>query len=246
MEGNTGEESNGVSNGFSNSVFSVEGDLLSLVGHDLDTVPSELGRQYGNQVKKLDLSYNSLVKLENLDKFTQLTSLVVDNNRLDSYQKIPSMDRLQILSVNNNSITDLKGFIDSISDKLPQLTFLSMLKNPACPNGLIAGKDSDDYRLYRLYVLYRIKNLRFLDSTPVTDEEKKDAALRGHLCLPVRPSPDQIRKQVIASSPPEEDFATLPPDLKQEGVGKASFTVSNYVYFGRQSEGNRFIVNDQL
>jgi hypothetical protein len=55
-----------------------------------------------------------------------------------------------------------------------------MLKNPACPNYFV-GKDFEDYQRYRyfaplilsfitskkrLYVLYRLKNLKFLDYSP--------------------------------------------------------------------------------
>lgn len=141
-------------------------------------------------------------------------------------------------------IIDLRQFIDSLSDRFPQLTHLSMIKNPACPNEM-TGRDSDDYKRYRLYVLYKLKNLRFLDSSTVNEEEKKEAQRVGHLSLPARPDPAQYRKSMVVPAE-EENFNQLPQDLKQEGVGKASFGVSNYVYYGRQSEGNRFISNDDL
>jgi len=227
-----------------NNVIALEGDHLSLVGHELSSIPVEAGEQYGSQAKTLDLSYNSIVKLENLEKFGNLTSLVVDNNKLVSEQSFPNLEKLKTLSVNNNNITDLKLFLDNLSDKFPQLTYLSMIKNPACPNE-ITGKDSDDYQRYRLYVLYRLKNLRFLDSSPVSGDEKKEAQRVGYLSLPSRPDPLQYRKAPPPISP-EEVYNVLPQDLKQEGVGKASFGVSNYVYYGRQSEGNRFIVNEDL
>jgi len=226
--------------------IALAGDHLSLVGHELEEFPASAGEQYGPQVKTLDLSYNSISKLHNLDKFVNLTALIADNNRLESDQSFPSLERLRTLSVNNNNIIDLRQFIDSLSDRFPQITHLSMIKNPACPNEM-TGRDSDDYKRYRLYVLYKLKNLRFLDSSTVGEDEKKEAQRVGHLSLPARPDPAQYRKSMVAASAPDEEtYSSLPQDLKQEGVGKASFGVSNYVYYGRQSEGNRFISNEDL
>lgn len=222
--------------------ITVEDGVLSLVGRDLLRIPREVSK-YGAEVKSLDLSYNSIEVMENIDRFANLTSLIVDNNQLQSEQSFPYLEKLKTLSVNNNNITDLKMFIDNIKDKFPQLTYMSMIKNPACPNE-ITGKDSDDYQRYRLYVLYRLKNLRFLDSSPVTEEEKREANRVGHLSLPARPDPSQYQQRSAPAT--EESYSTLPQDLKQEGVGRASFGVSSYVYYGRQSEGNRFIMNDDL
>ena len=75
-----------------------------------------------------------------------------------------------------------------------------MLKNPACPNYFI-GKDSDDYQryrysvllvivayhYYRYYVLHRLKKLKFLDSTPVSSKERKEAERVGPYSLPAKP-----------------------------------------------------------
>lgn len=101
-----------------------------------------------------------------------------------------------------------------------------------------------------------LRGLRFLDSREVSEAERKEALRVGHLCLPARPDPSQYKRGPSATSSPEgnghteakdsDPVSELPQDLKQEGVGKASFGLSNYVYYGRQSEGNRFIVNEDL
>jgi len=232
-----------ISTEIDDTCVSVNEDKLSLVGLDLVSIPAEVGVKYGATIKNLDLSYNAIIKLDNLENFTQLVSLVVDNNRLESAQSFPLFEKLKTLSVNNNNIIDLKLFIDSVKDKFPNLTYLSLIKNPACPNE-ITGRDSDDYQRYRYYVLYRMKGLRFLDSTPVSETERREAMRIGHLQLPARPDPSQYRRSAIPAD--EEIPKELSPELKQEGIGKASFGVSNYVYYGRQSEGNRFIMNDDL
>jgi len=225
--------------------IALNGHQLALVGLDMVDIPSDLGEKYGDVVKMLDLSYNSIEKLDHIDKFVNLTSLVADNNKLESSQPIPRLEGLRTLSVNNNNISDLKVFLDCIKDTCPHLTYLSMLKNPACPNEF-TGRDSDDYQRYRYYVLFRFRNLRFLDSTPVSEEERKEALRIGGFALPARPDPSQYKRGVPTPPPSDEVPNDLPPELKPEGVGKASFGVSNYVYYGRQSEGNRFIMNDDL
>jgi len=236
--------------------ISLEGDHLALVGLDLVAVPPDLGEKYGSKVRRLDLSYNSLEKLENLERFVLLNSLVADNNNLKGEENFPKIESLKTLSLNNNSISDLKRFLETVKEKFPNLTYLSMLKNPACTNEF-TGRDDDDYQRYRHYVLHMLRGLRFLDSREVSDSERKEALRVGHLCLPARPDPSQYKRN--PSSPhidgngahatdgkEAEPVPELPQDLKQEGVGKASFGLSNYVYYGRQSEGNRFIVNDDL
>jgi len=40
--------------------FLDENQHLSVVGNDLEEVPAQLGEQYGNKAKRLDLSYNAL------------------------------------------------------------------------------------------------------------------------------------------------------------------------------------------
>jgi len=226
--------------------ISLEGSHLSLVGLDLVSLPPHIGEKYGDRVKQLDLSYNAIEKLSNLERFVHLNSLVVDNNNLECEENIPRMEGLRTLSVNNNRISDLKKFLDIVKEKFPNLTYLSMLKNPACTNEF-TGRDSDDYQRYRYYVLYTLRGLRFLDSREVEETERKEALRVGPHCLPARPDPSQYRR---ATTPEKDGDGTpvpeLPPDLKQEGVGKASFGLSNYVYYGRQSEGNRFIVNEDL
>jgi hypothetical protein len=49
-----------------------------------------------------------------------------------------------------------------------------MLGNKACPNQLIDSSNDDyDYTRYRKYMIFRLKNLKFLDSYEVSKEEKE-------------------------------------------------------------------------
>jgi len=225
-----------------------EGDHLSVVGQNLPQIPLSLSKRCDpSSIRVLDLSHNSIQSIDNLGPFPLLTSLILDNNILQSQQKLPSLKTLQTLSVNNNNIDDLRVFMDSVSSSFPNLTYLSMLKNPACPNYFM-GKDNEDYQRYRYYVLYRMKQIKFLDSTSVTQAERKEAARVGQYMIPPKP---QALPQTLASKPAsdhEEEPEPAPlPDNVDEGISRGPrFGVSSYVYYGKHSEGNRFITNDQL
>jgi len=235
------ENSNGVSESNGDASIS-NGEQLSLIGQSLNNIPVNVDGAL--KIKRLDLSYNNIVKLENLAQFQNLTYLVVDNNQLESDQsQLPKIQSLQTLWVNSNNIDDLKILLDCISNSFPNLTYLSMLKNPACPN-YFTGKDFEDYKRYRYYVLYRMKKLKFLDYTAVSTEERKEAARRGPYVLTVKIDPAQLK--VAQPQTQEEEFPQLPEDLQPEGKGTARFGISSYVYVGKHSEGNRFITNDNL
>ena len=58
---------------------------------------------------------------------------------------------------------DLEKLLDNIVTKVPNLDYLSLLGNPACPNQLISkDKDDEDYQRYRwnneLMYLQIVKN----------------------------------------------------------------------------------------
>jgi len=219
-------------------------DQLSLVGMGLVGIPTDIGPMYGEKVKQLDFSYNKISKIENLEKFKSLQSLVLDNNEVLSEQKFPILLSLHTLCVNNNNIDDLKAFLDCLAKSCPNLTYLSMLKNPACPNYFV-GKDFEDYQRYRYYVLYRLKKLKFLDSSSVTSEEMKEAVRVGPYNNILKPDANQYVKKP-EQAPADEEYQPLATESAPEGVGSARLGTSNYVYFGKHSEGNRFIMNEDL
>jgi hypothetical protein len=115
--------------------------------------------------------------VEHLDAFSgSLTSLVLDNNELTSASlRLPPLPALTTLWVNNNKIADLDEFLAHVRAQCPAITYLSMLKNAACPN-FFTGKPSEDYHRYRRHVLSVLPSLRFLDASPVTDAERGIAA----------------------------------------------------------------------
>jgi hypothetical protein len=63
--------------------------------------------------------------------------------------------------------------------------------------------------------------------------------------LVARPDPAQYQKK--ADDLPVDESQALPVEETSQASGKkTSYGVTRYVYVGRQSEGNRFIVDGQL
>lgn len=159
------------------SQFQNDGTLVC-VGVNFEVVPEVLAKAYGDIVTRLDLSFNKLTSLDGIEKFETLEELVLDNNSLDHTMNLELLTDLSALSVNNNKIADLHAWVRSLTEHCPNLTFLSMVKNEACPHFAAALESSGEYELYRHYIIYALKNLKFLDSRAITAQERFDAALR--------------------------------------------------------------------
>ena len=86
--------------------------------------------------------------VDGVQAFSNLKSLVLDNNELSDTLVLPQLPQLRTLSINNNKIEDLDRFIEQVKRATPELHHLSLLKNPACPNDLLGG-DDEDYKRYR-------------------------------------------------------------------------------------------------
>ena len=106
--------------------------------------------------------------LDGLLNFTVLEELILDNNELtDSSLNFPPLMHLRTLTLNKNQvswftfcacfiypstqITDTEHILTILKEKCPNLRYLSLLGNQACPNELLGtGHDDEDYQRYRL------------------------------------------------------------------------------------------------
>jgi len=232
--------------------WAVENGTLTIACQDLEAIPDDLASRFGADTKVLDLSFNSITTLDHLEGFGKIETLVADNNALTSAQ--PGLaalaGSLRVLSVNNNNIDDLDAFLDSLAP-LQSLRILSMLKNPACPS-MFFGGDSEDYARHRLYVIHKLRKLELLDTQPVTAKERAEAIRRGAFLKTAKPEaqPAASDDADAAADRPSNDSDDL-PGLNQQMTapgrsGPAKYGVCSYVYYGKQSEGNRFILNEDL
>ncbi|XP_052749190.1 leucine-rich melanocyte differentiation-associated protein-like isoform X2 [Galleria mellonella] len=220
---------------------------LSYCGQDCNRIPTALQKMYGPKVKYLDLSYNSIETLKGLEQFNRLEELILDNNKLGDNVTFPHLPHLRTLSLNNNQITDLEVLINKVNEHFPSLSYLSLLSNKACPNQLSdLDKDESDYQRYRYFVIYKLPLLRFLDSRRVSASEQREAATRGEF-MRVRRPPDEVVDDLNRSQLSQtQSRRPLPVDFAALGKHKGAYGKIHYKYTGKHSEGNRFIVNNDL
>jgi hypothetical protein len=167
-----------------------------------------------------------------------------------SLATLPPIPSLRALSLNNNGIDDLAEAMDSISLNFPNLSFLSLMRNPVSPGlmGFTGDAEADDDSAdeaaarYRLYSIYRIPTLRTLDCADVTVAEREQAARRGQFMVTRKPkhqTPGVEGGGAAAAEPEVQPTA-------QPGQSRSFLAVGSNAYDGRHSEGNRFIVNADL
>ncbi|XP_029658039.1 leucine-rich melanocyte differentiation-associated protein [Octopus sinensis] len=212
---------------------------LTYACNDVHVIPEKLIESFCTKTKRLDLSYNLLYTLKGLENFTDLEELVLDNNWIDDDTEFPALNSLHTLTLNKNNISDLESFLLKLKASYTNLKYLSLLGNNACPNQLSdKEKDDGDYQRYRYYVIYELKTLKFLDSTPIKDEEVKEALRIGQYMKVARPIESTSHEKYT-----ESRFTPLPESKPGKNV---RYGKSRYIYFGRHSEGNRYIKNNDL
>nr|XP_005988317.1 PREDICTED: leucine-rich repeat-containing protein C10orf11 homolog isoform X1 [Latimeria chalumnae] len=225
----------------------LSGTQVSYIGQDCEKLPEFLGKEYGHLAKRLDLSFNLLRSLEELKAFTGLEELILDNNLLGNDLRLPRLPHLHTLMLNKNQITELESLLDHLAEATPSLEYLSMLGNQACPNELVSlDKDEDDYQRYRYFVLHKLGNLKFLDTRKVSKKEQEEARVRGAFMKVVKPKDDKVFGDQQGATTAESSYSPLPSGSRDPTNHKGAFAKCRYVYYGKHSEGNRFIRDDQL
>lgn len=132
-------------------------------------------------------SFRDLYPLRDL---VGLEELILDDNKITSHTKFPSLPKLQNLWVNRNGITSLTFFIDKIVASYPDLIMLSMLNNEACPNYFNSGTPAEyqDYRCglksrripFRFHLLFHTYTDLFLCSAQILcDTSINKASITG-------------------------------------------------------------------
>ncbi|XP_012656875.1 leucine-rich melanocyte differentiation-associated protein [Otolemur garnettii] len=221
----------------------VSGTQVSYIAQDCREIPEHLGRDCGHFAKRLDLSFNLLRSLEGLSAFRSLEELILDNNLLGDDLVLPRLPRLHTLTLNKNQITDLEYLLDHLAEVTPALEYLSLLGNVACPNELVSlEKDEEDYKRYRCFVLHKLPNLKFLDAQKVTRQEREEAMVRGAFMKVVKPK----GASEDAAAAPELHYTPLPSASRELTSHRGVLGKCRYIYYGKNSEGNRFIRDDQL
>ncbi len=140
----------------------------------MDSIPDRLLPADKNIIEYLDLTENNLDDLRFLIDFSNLQTLILDKNRINSNVKIPHLDMLHTLWINHNQITNLSVFVQTLATHCPHLKYLSMMNNPAAPS-FFNGGSYKQYVDYRHYVISQLPRLIMLDDRQVSLEERQEA-----------------------------------------------------------------------
>lgn len=225
---------------------------LNCANRELTSVPTFISQYYGDWLVRLDLSYNNVLSLSGIDACRTLEELILNNNSIsdEGYCFNSQMPNLTNLVLNNNNLTDLQHFLQQSQNYLPNIVFLSLHGNPICQDSLLSFQENneEDYERYRLAVLYSLVSLTFLDSRPVTSQERDEATKRGDLVSRVAKPKVSSSGSDDKSSKDQNSLKPLPETKLAQGnkAQKASAAREKYHYKGLHSEGNRFIRDEQL
>jgi hypothetical protein len=217
---------------------------INLSSRGFTQLTEKIIKNFGATAKRLDLTDNEIKSGANFDQMTSLEVLVLDKNNVETFENWPVLRNVTTLWLNNNKISDINAAMDFISKTFPNLAYLSMMKNPACPNMYFSDGEAEAYQRYRYYVIHRLKKLKFLDATPVVPEERKEAEKRGAFLSVARPKSAPKSPEPLVPSTPEEPKKK---EVKEHTPKVATFLAKGKArYDGSNSEGNRFIMNDDL
>lgn len=119
-----------------------------------------------NQFDCIDLSDNSIKRLDNIPLLPRLKCILLNNNRIQKVapnleESVPQLERLVLT---NNYIQELNE-LDVLSS-LKNLKCLSLLHNP------VTSKPN-----YRHYVIHKLPNVKLLDFSKVKQREREEAAI---------------------------------------------------------------------
>ena len=256
-------------------------DVIELKGSELGCLGAELGsldklpqkvKGAAGGITSANFSFNSLTNdtLPDLEQFSALETLILDNNDIDSLAKFPSLPHLHTLWLNKNHLKDIDEVLTVLTRTCPRLTYLSLLQNPCAPSEL-TGASPAEYARYRVLVKWRMPMLTYLDAAPFTAKEIETAKEKGKYYQTARPSmpPTAAATSTGNMAKPasnhkldesseggdakpekkkdEEDlFAKAVEERETAHSGGAYYSKQQQFYSGKSSEGNRFIRDDVL
>ncbi|CAM9819087.1 unnamed protein product, partial [Chrysoparadoxa australica] len=117
------------------------------------------------KLKKLDLSHNYVTEVNPITCLKSLTQLSLESNLVNSLAGLNTLPRLMELYVGNNECSDLEEI--AALQALTRLIILDTSGNPLCSK--LPGSE------YRLYMLFRLPQLKILDGIGVQIQEISQA-----------------------------------------------------------------------
>jgi len=153
-----------------------------------------------------DLCDNDITKFDGFPVLTKAQIFYCNNNRIgyiagDLNRKLPSLSELSLINNDLRSLSDIKRL-----EKCAHLHTLSLTRNPVS----LAEH-------YRLFAIYNIPTLRFLDFNRVRDKERKEAI---HLFEQTQAGKDLLKR--ITAQVREEQETILFDDVAALDAAEAN------------------------
>lgn len=145
-----------------NNIVKIEGlntnkylRMLSLNNNNIEVIENLAGLS----LEELFLADNNIKTIEGLDELPLLRRLDISKNNINKLKGLEDIYRLKFLYICHNYISKISEL--SMIENLQELTELDLCFNPV-----------QNRKYYRLQVLFKIPQLRNLDGTEITCEEK--------------------------------------------------------------------------
>lgn len=222
----------------------LESDELNLTNRMLSSIPLKVAKADGERIKNLKLTNNRLRDWKTLSYFTNLETLVLDKNELKNLAGVPAIPTLKTLWLNNNLFDRLDTLLSDIAKLFPKLEYLSLLNNPVAPAVYFESGNEAPYVRFRKQVIQHLPLLKQLDTTDVTKEERDEADISPQMLIA---RPKEISTITTMSNESMTNREARKPSYYDEKSEPAAFIGKGRIkYDGRDSEGNRFITNNDL
>ena len=147
------------------------------------------GVEKNTTLKELDLSYNRLELIENLDDLN-LNRLDLEGNKIFLLTGLKKLKKLRTLNLARNKIKKLQElqhleslrFLDLCSNEIRKIKELDYLKTLTYLTKLdLCHNVCQTLKLYRTQVIYKLSQLRELDGVHITSKEiTKGMIFYGH------------------------------------------------------------------
>ncbi|XP_041968491.1 leucine-rich melanocyte differentiation-associated protein-like [Aricia agestis] len=147
---------------------------LTLAYEKLYEIPKAVVTRFSNHIQYLDISHNKITNLDALVHFIHLTSLIADDNPITENCCLPPMPKLEILWLNRCKIASIYPWVGKLRESCPNLTYLSLMGNPAAPS-YFNGGTFYEYLQYRLFVISHFPSLTHLDDRRVTEDQRTES-----------------------------------------------------------------------
>ncbi|ESO09284.1 hypothetical protein HELRODRAFT_73717, partial [Helobdella robusta] len=141
------------------------------------------------RLENLNLSKNNIEKIDRLSHLTRLKELNISDNCLTRIENLQPLTNLQVLDLSHNKIKTIPSWLPT---KLIQLRSFNVAENNIADMTefvkfrdsihlttlKVSGNPFTDISTYRLFLLYHLRTVEWLDGCEVSEDERTSSQQR--------------------------------------------------------------------